>query len=117
MGIIKGKERGYNVLAQKKIVLAQGPIHFVSTISHACNLEASLLNNRVTVTLLYFSASFLHADWPKCLLGFFKILWKNLNKLFGPPSLHALAMGPVLHGGLQMQSLLGVSIGKGSTSP
>ena len=102
---------------KKKIVLAQGLIHFVSTISHACNLEASLLNSRVTVTLLYFSASFLHADWPKCLLGFFKMLWKNLNKLFGPPSLHALAMGPVLHGGLQTQSLLGVSIGKGSTSP
>jgi len=99
-----------------KIVLAQGLIHFASTISHSCSLEASLLDNRVTVTLLYFFASFLHVDWPKCLLGFFK-MWKNLNKLFGPPSLHALAMGPVLGGGLQTQSLPGVSIGKGSTSP
>ena len=77
MGITIGKERGYNVLAQ-------GLIQLVSTISHACNLEASLLN-RVTVTVLYFSASFLHADWPKCYLGFFKMLWKNLNKLFGRP--------------------------------
>ena len=101
---------------KKKIVLAQGLIHFVSTVSHACSLEASLLDNRVTVTLLYFFASFLHVDWPKCLLGFLK-MWKNLNKLSGPPSPHALAMRPVLSGGLQTQSLPGVSTGKGSTSP
>ena len=39
------------------------------------------------------------------------------EQLSGPPSPHALALRPVLGGGLQTQSLPGVSTGKGSTSP
>ena len=47
----------------------------------------------------------------------FQDVMEKSEQTFWSPSLHALAMVPVLDGGLQTQSLPSVSIGKGSTSP